>query len=72
MGDAGAELGSDRDYRKETQSDDFGRSCLDHNLVPGVYFFGSMANVTIPRYPKNFKSGCQTRADSMTVSGQSC
>ena len=33
MDDTGAKLGSDRDYRKETQSDEFGRSRSDPNLV---------------------------------------
>ena len=49
MDDAGAKLGSDRDYRKETQSDEFGRSCSDPNLVPGAFIFsGTTANATYP------------------------
>ena len=39
MDDAGAKLGSDRDYRKETQSDEFGRSGFDPNLAPGAFIF---------------------------------
>ena len=41
MDDAGAKLGSDRDCRKEAQSDEFGRSCSDPNLVPGEFIFGA-------------------------------
>jgi hypothetical protein len=39
MGDTGAKLGSDRDYRKEAQSDEFGRSGSDPNLAPGAAIF---------------------------------
>ena len=39
MDDAGAKWGSDRDYRKEAQSAEFGRSCSDPNLVSGAFIF---------------------------------
>jgi hypothetical protein len=39
MDDAGAKLGSERDYRKEAQSDEFGRSGSDPNLAPGAFIF---------------------------------
>ena len=58
MDDAGAKLGSDRDYRKETQSGEFGRSGSDPNLVAGAFiFFGCMDIVTIRDCLQTFISG---------------
>ena len=37
--DAGAKWGSDRDYRKEAQSDELGRSGSDPDLAPGAFIF---------------------------------
>ena len=39
MDDTGAKWGSDRDYRKEAQSNEFGRSRSDPDLVPGATIF---------------------------------
>ena len=39
MDDTGAKWGSDRDYRKEAQSDEFGRSRSDPDLAPGAAVF---------------------------------
>ena len=39
ISDAKPKWGSDRDYRKETQSDEFGRSCSDPDLGLGALIF---------------------------------
>ena len=60
MDDAGAKLGSDRDYRKEARSDDFGRSGSDPNLAPGAFIFlGSVGGATIRDCAQTLKSGSQ-------------
>ena len=70
MDDTGAKLGSDRDYRKEAQSDEFGRSCSDPNLVPGAcIFFGRMGRAGFCDCPQTSSSDFQIPADSMTISG---
>ena len=44
----GAKWGSDRDYRKEAQSDECGRLCSDPNLAPGAsIFLGSRSKATM-------------------------
>ena len=56
MDDTKAKWGSDRDYRKEAQSDEFGRSCSDPNLGSEAFIFlGSRSKATMrgcPRTPK--------------------
>ena len=52
MDDTGAKWGSDRDYRKEAQSDEFGRSGSDPDLAPGAFIFWEGGQCRDPALPR--------------------
>ena len=53
MDDTGAKSVSDRDYRKEAQSDEFGRSGSDPNLAPAAFIFWGTVNTMTRYFPWN-------------------
>jgi hypothetical protein len=70
MDDPGPNWGQIAITGRRRESDDFGRSRSDPNLVPGRSFFeGRTADATLCDCPQNCKRDFLTRADLMTVLG---